>query len=323
MSMKLHLTRALLGAAIALGAGVACAQDFPNRPIRIVIPFTAGGLLDTVGLDIANKFRTKWGQPVILDHRPGASGNIGAEATFKAAPDGHTLLLSPPGPLAINKFFFEKLPYDPDGLTPISVVVKNANVLVVHPSVPARTLREFIDYAKANPGKLNYASPGSGSTPHLTGELFQSMAGIKLVHVPYKGAAGAQTDLIGGHVNLMFAQFSNVVGAIRAGTLRLLAVGSERRSPWFPDVPTIGEALPGFISSMWFGFAGPPGMSPALVDRLSVAVAETMKDPEIAKKLQDLTVETVGSSSPEMAQLVRQEKDRWGAIIRSTGIKAD
>ncbi len=232
-------------------------------------------------------------------------------------------MLSPPGPLVTSKLLYEKLPYDPEKLTPVSLVTTNANALVVHPKVPARTLREFIDYAKKNPGKLNYATAGAGSTPHLTAELFESLAGVKMVHVPYKGVAPAQTELIGGHVDLMFAQFSNVVGAVRAGNLRLLAVGSPQRSPHFPDVPTIGEALPGFVSHTWMGLAGPPGMSPQLAERIAAAVNEAMREPEVAKSLTALTFEPVGSTPAELAQLMRQESERWGAIIRATGVKAE
>jgi tripartite-type tricarboxylate transporter receptor subunit TctC len=300
------LNRLVLLAALAFALS-AQAQDYPTRPIRIVIPFAAGGLLDTLGRIVGDKFREKWDQPGVLEHRAGAGGNIGGEIVYRAAPDGHTLLLSPPGPIVINKLLYEKLAYDSDAFVPISIVVTNPNVLVVHPSVPANNLQELIAFARANPGKLNYATAGSGSTPHLTAELFQSMTGAKLVHVPYKGTTPAQADLIGGRVELMFAQFSNVLPLIRSGQLRVLAVGSEKRSPFLPEVPAAVEVLPGFVSGNWFAMIAPPGTPPAIVNRISAAVAEAVKQPDIAKRLQDLTFEPVGSTPSEMAQIVSQD----------------
>jgi tripartite-type tricarboxylate transporter receptor subunit TctC len=316
------LVRLLLsgGAAFAVAAH---GQDFPNRTIRILVPFQAGGLLDVVGHVVAEKFRDKWGQPAVLEHRVGASGNIAAEALFKSPPDGYTLLISPPGPIALNKLLFANLPYDSDAFVPLSILVSTPAVLVVHPDVPATNPQQLIAYAKANPGKLNYATPGAGSTPHLAAELFQSMAGIQLVQIPYKGTVPATTDLIGGRVQLAFAQFSTVLPPVRAGQLRLIAVAGETRSPLYPETPALSETLPGFSSSNFFGLVAPPGTPSALAAALSTAAAEAVRQPNVEKKLRDLTTDPVGNSPAEARKFLDQEIERWGRVIRQAGIKAE
>ena len=299
------------------------AQDFPSRTIRILLPFQAGGLLDVVAHVVADKFREKWNQPAVLEHRVGASGNIAAEALSKAPPDGHTLLLSPPGPIALNKLLYANLAYDSDAFVPLSILVSTPAVLVVNPEVPANNPQQLIAYAKANPGRLNYATPGAGSTPHLAAELFQSMAGIQLVQVPYKGTVPATTDLIGGRVQLAFAQFSTVLPPIRAGQLRLIAVAGEARSPLYPETPALTETLPGFFSSNFFGLVAPPGTPPALAAVISAAAVEAVRDPGMEKKLRDLTTDPVGNTPAEARRFLDQEKERWGRVIRQAGIKVD
>lgn len=304
-------------------AAVVHAEDFPAKPIRIIVPFQAGGLLDVVAQVVSEGFREKLGQAGVLDHRVGAAGNIGAEAAFKAPPDGYTLFLSPPGPIALNKLLYAKLAYDSDQFVPISILVATPAVLVTNPGVPATTPRQLIDYAKANPGKLNYASPGAGSTPHLATELFQSMTGTELVQVLYKGTAPATTDLVAGRVQLAFAQFSTVLPFIRNGQLRLVAVASEKRSALFPDVPALNETLPGFYSANFFGLVAPPGTPAELVNRLSAVAGEAIRQPEIAKKLSGLTSEPVGNSPAQARAFLQQEKERWGAVIRKANIRID
>lgn len=304
-------------------AAVVHAEDFPAKPIRIIVPFQAGGLLDVVAQVVGEGFREKLGQAGVLDHRVGAAGNIGAEAAFKAPPDGYTLFLSPPGPIALNKLLYAKLTYDSDQFVPISILVATPAVLVTNPGVPATTPRQLIDYAKANPGKLNYASPGAGSTPHLATELFQSMTGTELVQVLYKGTAPATTDLVAGRVQLAFAQFSTVLPFIRNGQLRLVAVASEKRSALFPDVPALNETLPGFYSANFFGLVAPPGTPAELVNRLSAVAGEAIRQPEIAKKLSGLTSEPVGNSPAQARAFLQQEKERWGAVIRKANIRID
>jgi tripartite-type tricarboxylate transporter receptor subunit TctC len=319
MRRLLHLLLILC----ATFAGAAHAQEFPNKVIRIIVPFQAGGLLDVVGQVVADKFRQKWGQPAILDHRVGAAGNIAAEAVYRSEPDGHTLFLSPPGPIALNKLLYSKMGYDSDAFVPISILVETPAVLVVHPDVPATTPQQLIAYAKANPGKLNYATPGAGSTPHLATELFQSMTGVQLVPITYKGTAPANLDLVAGRVQLAFAQFSTVLPLIRSGQLRLIAVTSEARSKFYPDVPALTEILPGFYSANFFGLVAPPGLSPALANRLSAAAAEAVKQPDVAKKLQDLPTDPVGNSPDEAREFLAREKKRWDQVIRAANIKLE
>ena len=306
-----------------LFAALVQAEDFPAKPIRIIVPFQAGGLLDVVAQVVGEGFREKLGQAGVLDHRVGTAGNIGAEAAFKAPPDGYTLFLSPPGPIALNKLLYAKLAYDSDQFVPISILVATPAVLVANPGVPATTPRQLIDYAKANPGKLNYASPGAGSTPHLATELFQSMTGTELVQVLYKGTAPATTDLVAGRVQLAFAQFSTVLPFVRNGQLRLLAVASEKRSPLFPDVPALNETLPGFYSANFFGLVAPPGTPAELVNRLSAVAGEAIRQPEVAKRLSGLTSEPVGNSPAQAREFLQQEKERWGAVIRKAKIRID
>jgi tripartite-type tricarboxylate transporter receptor subunit TctC len=314
--------RLLLTLCFAFSAA-AHGQDFPAKTIRILVPFQAGGLLDVVGHVVADRFREKWSQPVVLEHRVGASGNIAAEALFKSPPDGHTLLISPPGPIALNKLLYANLPFDSDAFVPLSILVSTPAVLVVHPDVPASNPRELIAYAKANPGKLNYATPGAGSTPHLAAELFQSMAGIRLVQIPYKGTVPATTDLIGGRVQLAFAQFSTVLPSIRAGQLRLIAVAGETRSPLYPETPALTETLPGFYSANFFGLVAPPGTPSAIAATLATAAAEAVRQPSVEKRLRDLTTDPLGNTPAEARKFLDEEKQRWGRVIRQANIKAE
>jgi tripartite-type tricarboxylate transporter receptor subunit TctC len=313
----------LVACVVVAAPGAVHAQNFPSKYIRIVLPFQAGGLLDVVAQVVADKFQQKWGQPAVLDHRTGAAGNIAAEAVYRSEPDGHMLLLSPPGPIALNKLLYAKLGYDSDEFVPISILVETPAVLVAHPDVPANTPQQLITYAKANPGKLNYATPGAGSTPHLAAVLFQSMAGIQIVPITYKGTAPANLDLVAGRVQLAFAQFSTVLPLIRSGQLRLIAVASESRSKLYPDVPALTEILPGFYSANFFGLVAPPGLSPELASRLSATAAEALQQPDVAKKLQDLTTNPVGNSPDQAREFLAREKKRWGQVIRTANIKIE
>ena len=225
------------------------AQEWPAKPVRIIVPFPAGGSADLLPRAVAEKLAAKWGQPVIVDNRPGAAGNIGADAVFRADPDGYTLMSSPPPPLVINKLLYPKLTYDPDQFVPVSVIGAIPNVLLVHPQVGANTVAELIAIAKANPGKLNYASQGNGTTSHLTAELFKTMAGgLQITHIPYKGTAPALTDLLAGQVDMMCDNLGVSLPHVRSGKLKALAVASKRRFPGLPNVPALAETLPGFES---------------------------------------------------------------------------
>ncbi|MDB5793757.1 MAG: tripartite tricarboxylate transporter substrate binding protein, partial [Noviherbaspirillum sp.] len=303
---------------IALPALAQSAADYPNKMIKFIVPLPAGGGFDNAARMLAEKFRQKWGQTVVVENRPGAASNIGAETAFRAAPDGYTLLFTPPAPLVINKSVYPKLAYDPDAFVPIGVIAMAPNVLLVHPKVPANNVQQLIELAKANPDKLNYASGGSGATPHLTSEWFKLASGTKITHVPYKGNVNAHLGLLQGQVDMMFGELSSALPVIRMGTARALAVGSEKRSPFLPDVPAMSEVLPGFVSMSWLGVVAPPGTPPAIANKLSSSIAEILKQPDIAKQFHDMSFEAIGSTPAEMTQFLKAERERWGNVIRIT-----
>ena len=306
-----------------LGSLHAGAQDvYPSRPIRMVVPFPPGGLADALSRIVAEKIAVKLGQPIIIENKPGASGNIGAEMVANAKPDGYTLLSTPPPPLVINQTLYPGLPFDPAKFVPITVMAATPNLLVVNPKVQANTIDELINHAKANPGKLNYGSTGSGGTPHLTTEWFKAVTGADLTHVPYKGAQAYQ-PLLSGEVDLMFMNIADALPYVRSGKLKPLAIGSEKRSSAFPDVPALSETLPGFVSMTWFAVAAPPGTPPPIALKLSAAIAEVLQSPEIAKRLADLSMVPIGNSPQMAAAFLKEETDRWGRVIRTARIKPD
>ena len=300
------------------------AQDiYPSHTVKLIFPYVAGSLGDVLARLIAEKLTIKFGQPVIVENRPGASGNMGAEAVGRAAPDGYTLLIAPPPPLAINQSLYPKLSFDPTNFVPLAVVATVPNVLVVNPNLKVSTVEELIAFAKANPDKLSYASTGSGGTPHLTAEMLKARAGIRMVHVPYRGVPPALTDLIAGQVDMMFANLGDAFQHINSGKLKALAAGSESRLPRLPDLPTISETLPGFISDTWFAIAAPPQTPKEIANRLSAAIAETVKLPDVEKRLSDLLTKPAGTSPAETAAFIKEESERWRAVIISAGIKPD
>jgi tripartite-type tricarboxylate transporter receptor subunit TctC len=300
------------------------AQDWPTKAVRIIVPFPAGGSADLMPRAVAEKLSEKWGQPVIVDNRPGAAGNIGADVVFRADPDGYTLLSSPPPPLVINKLLYPKLSYDPAQFVPITVIGAIPNVLLVHPKVGANSVAELIAIAKQNPGKLNYASQGSGSTSHLTAELFKSMAGgLQITHIPYKGTAPALTDLLAGQVDMMCDNLGVSLPHVRSGRLRALAVASKQRFAGLPNVPALAETLPGFESAAWFGIVAPPRTPNPVVERVATGVQEALKLPDVQKRLADLSAEPMGLGPSETAAFMRQEVERWGAVIRTAGVKLE
>lgn len=319
--MKKVLRGLLIVAAVTFCAA-SQAQPYPSMSIKIIVPYSAGSSTDVVGRLAAEMLRLKWGQAVVVENRIGAGGNIGAETVAKAPPDGYTLFLSAPGPFVVNKSLFKKLSYDPDTFVPISVVVASPNVLMVHPSVPVTTVKELIAFAKANPGQVNFASPGNGTTGHLAGELFKSMGQINIVHVPYKGGLPALTDLLAGRVQMMFLDLGAALPHVKANKVRALAVGSERRSAALPDVPAVSEVLPEFVSTTWFAMAAPAGTPSAIADALSHAIREGLKREDIAKKLRELRFDLVGSTPDAMKELMQQESERAGKLIRQIGITA-
>ena len=321
--------RALYGIALALWAliGPVGAQTdvahYPDRPILIIVPYPAGGGTDILARVLAEKLQAQLKQPIVVENRPGASGNLGSEAVFRAKPDGYTLLFSAQPPLVANESLYAKLNFDPDALASVSVAATANIVLLVNPKVPVDTLQQFIDYAKANPGKLNYASQGIGSSGHLTGELFSMMAGVKMTHVPYAGTNPAVTDLIAGHVELMFGEMVTGGPFLGNGKLKLLGLGGEKRFPEYPNVPTISEALPGFFAKVWQGMVAPPGTPDVITNKLSVSINDALKMPDVAERLDKWYMTPVGSTPRDMDRFLKAERERWGNVIRASGTKIE
>ena len=319
--MRTHLF-ALLGIACALLAAPACAQDYPNKPIRIIVPLAAGGGTDLLARVIAGKLRDRFGQPVTVENRSGAAGNIGAEAVFKAPADGYTLLFTQPAPLVVNKALYGKLAYEPEQFVPIALVSLQDIMLAVNPNVPASNLQELIAYAKANPGKLNFGSSGAGSAPHLAAELFCAMAGVKMVHVPYKGSAESMTATLGGQVDLTFFAFSSALRNAQAGKLRAIAVGGTKRNPQLPNVPSISELLPGYSATSWTALVAPPGTPAPVAQKLAQAMSEIVRMPDVQSRLIEAGDESVDITPARMAAFLREESQRWGNLIKTVGITA-
>lgn len=318
-----HGLRALAGAgALAMMPASAWAQApaYPTKPVHIVVTFTPGGAPDILARVLADKLGQQWGQTVIVDNKPGAGGNIGADAVAKAPGDGHTLVVGTVGTHAINGALYKKMPYDMvRDFTPIGLLATTPNVLVVNNEVPARTLKEFIDLGKRQ-GNMAFASSGSGTSIHVSGELFKSMTGIDMKHVPYKGRASAIPDLLGGRVTMMFDNLPSSLPLVREGKLRALGVTSPRRSPAAPDIPTLSEAgLPGFEAVSWFALFAAPGTPKPVADKLSTQVAEVLKQPDVAKKLSDLGLEPVGSTPDELARYQQTEIAKWAKVVKESG----
>jgi len=321
------MTRTLTAVALLIAALAfsheSVAQEFPTRPMRIIVPFSPGGGSDTLARLLAEKLHARWGQAVVVENRVGAGGNLGAEAVANAAPDGHTVLISSPGPVVINKSLYAKLGFDPDTFVPVSIIATNYGVLAVHPKNAVQDVRQLIALGKANPDKLNFSSAGTGTTPHLAGELFKSLAGLRIAHIPYKGAGPGFSALLAGEVDIMFVDVFIALPHIRAGKLRALALGGGKRDPLLPNVPVMSEVLPGFEYQVWQGMVAPAGTPTAIAARLSAAIADAVRQPETSKKLQDIGLEAVGSTPADMAQVIQQDRERWGRVIRATGARAD
>lgn len=321
--MKLEVAVAIL--ALLLGPAAAQGEDaYPSKPVRLILPFPPGGGTDILGRLVAERLSARLGQPVVTDNRGGAGGNLGAEAAARAAPDGYTLLLAATT-LAISPSLYAKLSYDPlKDLAPISLVATVPNVMITHPSVPARTLQEFISLAKAKPGEMNFGSGGSGTSNHLGGELFNMVAGVKLVHVPYKGVNLAMNDAMAGNIQLVIIGIPAAAPQIKAGKLRALAVVARERSAALPDVPTAAEAgLPDFEVTTWYGLLAPAGTPRPIVMRLNAELVRIMHAPELKERLATMATDPRTSTPEEFAAYIKQEMARWAEVVRRTGIKAE
>ncbi len=307
-----------------LPTAAARSEDYPVRPVKIVVPFPAGGTADVVPRIIAEWLSRKWGQPVVLENRTGAGGNIGAAFVAKSEPDGYTLLSSPPPPLVINQNLYPKLDFDPTQFVPIVVIGRVPNALVVNPDkIPANTVKDFIAFTKANPGRITDATQGNGTTSHLTSELFQMMAKVKLQNVPYRGSAPALNDLIAGSVDCMFDNLGVSMQLVRSGKLKLIAVASAERMASLPDVPTIAETLPGFAAVAWYAIVAPQGTPAAIADKINADVNEALRDPDILKRLANLQAEPVGGTRQATASYFRDETKLWKSVITSAHVTLD
>jgi len=309
-----------------LGAPSALAQaPFPTKPVRLVVPFPAGGTTDILARAAAQKLSETLGQQVIVDNRPGAGGNIGAELVAKAPADGYTLLMGTVGTHAINPSLYAKMPYDHvKDFAPVILVAGVPNVLVVNPDLPFKTVADVVAYAKANPGKLNFASSGSGTSIHLSGELFKVMAGVQMTHVPYKGSAPALTDVIGGQVQLMFDNLPSALPQIKGGKLRAVAVTSTTRAAALPDVPTVAESgLPGFESSSWFGILAPAGTPKDIIAKINTDVQKWLSTPEAKEKLLGQGAIAAGGSPDDFAKHIQAETAKWAKVVKESGAKVD
>jgi tripartite-type tricarboxylate transporter receptor subunit TctC len=313
---------ALVLLAAACTAGFA--QGYPAKPIRIVVSFPAGGIADLYARIIGTKVQEGWGQPVVVENRTGAGGNIGAEAVAKSAPDGYTLNMSALGPHAVNVSLFSKLPYDPvKDFAAIALVLEAEGLLVLHPSVPANSVGELIAYARANPGKLTFASAGMGTASHLAGELFKTMAKVEMTHVPYKGNVPAITDLLAGQTSLLFATMPTVLPHAKAGKLRALATIGAARSAAAPELPTVAESLPGFEVNNWIGLFAPAGTPPEIVRRWNGEVMRIMQSPEIQARLPAEGARFSPNSPDEFAAFVKSEIAKWAPVVKASGARVD
>ena len=318
----------LVAVVAALAAPFTFAQsvaNYPAKPVRLVVPFPAGGTTDILARAVAQKLSEAWGQQVIVDNRPGAGGNIGSDLVAKSTPDGYTLLMGTVGTHAINPSLYKNMPYDHvKDFAPVILVAGVPNVLVVNPSLPVHSVSELIAYAKANPGKLNFASSGNGTSIHLSGELFKVMTGVEMTHVPYKGSAPALTDLIGGQVQLMFDNLPSSLPFIRAGKLRALAVTSGARAAALPDLPTLAESgLPGFEASSWFGVLAPAGTPRDIVAKLNGAIASWLASPAAKEKLLAQGAIAAGGTPDDFARHIGAETSKWAKVVKASGAHID
>jgi tripartite-type tricarboxylate transporter receptor subunit TctC len=308
-----------------LTTGTVFAQAYPNKAIRLICPFPPGGAVDIASRAIATELSKTLGQQVVVENRPGAGGNVGGTEAARAAADGYTIFMTTSGINAINPALYSKMPFDPNkDLAPVSALVSLNNVLVLHPSMTPKTVPEVIAAARAQPGKLNYASSGSGTSIHMSGEMFKFLTKVDLIHIPYKGSAPAVTDLLGGQVMMMFDNIPSALPHIRSGKLRALATTGVKRDPTLPDLPTMAEAgVAGYESGVWFGLAVPAATPKDVIARISAEAVKATKSPDFVKRMTDLGYNIIGSTPEQMSEMLKVEVSRWGPIVRASGAKAD
>ena len=323
---RLHQLPTGLAVALAIVLGIATraqANDYPSHPVKIIVPFPAGGTADVMPRLFTDWLSSKWGHPVVIENRSGAGGNVGAEAVARAEPDGYTLLAAPPPPLVINQNLYPKLGFDPSQFSPIIVLGRVPNALVVNPKRSANSVAELIAAAKTDPGKLTCATQGNGTTSHLTSEMFQMMAKIKFQHVPYRGSAPALTDLVAGSVDLMFDNLGVALPLVKGGQLKLLAVASAQPIATLAGVPTIAQTLPGFESVTWFALVAPPNTPKEIVEKINADINEALHQPDILARLVQLSAQPVGGTVDETAAYMRAEVERWHAVIKAANVRLE
>lgn len=321
-----HGLQGLMAIALAVATGTAWSADaYPSKPIRIVIPFAPGGTVDILGRVLGEQLGTRLGQPIIIDNRPGAGGNIAAANVARADPDGYTLFLGSMGTQSMNGAIYAKLPFDPIAdFAPITRLVTSANLLVVHSSIKAKSVKELIDYLKARPGQVNYASAGIGSFNHISAVLFETMADVKMTHVPYKSGGQALNSVLAGETQLVFQTIPAAVPFIQAGKLRALAVCSEERHPLFPDLPTASESgLPGFEINTWYGMLAPAATPRAVIDKLHAVLVQTLQDAAIRKRLTELGLDAAPDTPEQFGALIKADAVKWGKVIKTAGVVAE
>ncbi|MEO7743785.1 MAG: tripartite tricarboxylate transporter substrate binding protein [Usitatibacter sp.] len=308
-------------ALMALAPAIAAAQAFPSKPVKMIVPFAAGGTTDVVARLLAQKLTEAWGQTVIVENKAGAGGNIGADSVAKSAPDGYTILMTSGSIVTANQYIYKNLTYDPSrDLVPITNVAAGPLLIAVHPSVPASDIREFIAYAKANPKKINFGSAGVGTQTHLAGESFAHAAGVDLVHVPYKGESAALTDLIGGQIQMVAPNLGGAIQHIPQGKIRALAVTSKERAPQLPDVPALSEIIPGYEGAGWFGLVAPAGTPREVIERIYKDSAKILHSDDFKARLAQIGMFPVGNTPAEFGAAIRVESDRWSKVIKDRGL---
>jgi tripartite-type tricarboxylate transporter receptor subunit TctC len=319
------IRRLICAAAVALSILPGMAQAaYPDKPITLIVPWAAGGSTDILARLLAQHMSQSFGQSVIVENRSGASGNIGSAYVARSKPDGYTLLVGSMSTHTMNQALYSSMPFDGvKDFSPIAELALVTNTMVVHPSVPVKNVAEFIAYAKANPGKIAYASAGAGSTNHLSAALFQKATGVEMVHIPYRGGAPAVLDTVAGRTQLLFSAGTQTLPHIKHGQLKLLAVTEEQRSPLLPDVPTVGETVPGYELAVWYGAFGPAGMDPAIVQKLNTEINRILALPEVKKQMGDIGVQVLQTTPAEFQKVLERDADKYGKLVRELGIKAD